>query len=163
MNANISSLLRLSRKEHNQSDLTIFNLSNVISEVIDDLQSSYNKNLKIKTKYIEKCILKTDKVLTKMLIRNLLQNSLQHTFAITTVILHGDRLIIKDVGSGLPDELTSSLKQLSPERTLKNSKGLGLYIVTLICERLGWELNLSQEYNIFNHFEIVFMPSIYQN
>ena len=64
--------------------------------------------------------------------------------------------MIQDNGKGMPNTLKTSLDNRNPEQTLSQSQGLGLYIVTLICERLGWHINLSTNEGTQHCFEIRF-------
>jgi len=82
-----------------------------------------------------------DPILAKMLVRNLIQNALQHTPVGTVgVELLAGGLSVSDSGPGLP---TDSRMRLGgkPEHVEAPPDGaLGLYLVTLIAERLGWSL-----------------------
>ena len=73
---------------------------------------------------------KTDKALMRMMLHNLISNALSHTQGQVSVILNNESIHIEDRGT-TPLHLPESY---SP------GSGLGLYIVTLICERLGWKL-----------------------
>lgn len=82
-----------------------------------------------------------DPILVKMLLRNLIQNALQHTAGGVRVWLASGRIEISDQGKGLPE----SYRRLLVERTMPAAEmaalpGFGLFIVTLVCERLGWQL-----------------------
>lgn len=86
----------------------------------------------------------TDPILAKMLVRNLLQNALQHTTTgAVTLTLTADTLSVSDSGPGLPAAYRSLLGQPA-ERNAPPEGGLGLYLVTLIAERLGWRLRIEE-------------------
>jgi len=97
-----------------------------------------------------------DPVLVKMLLRNLLHNALQHTQGVVDVRLAQHWLEIEDEGAGAGGAGLSALAALSADsasgacsarsanpHTLPGP-GLGLFIVTLICERLGWQLQADE-------------------
>lgn len=81
-----------------------------------------------------------DPALAKMLVRNLVHNALQHTEGAVTLSLDAQGLSVRDRGAGLPDPFRERLaaggKSQSPQ-----DGALGLYLVTLIAERLGWRLD----------------------
>ena len=156
MNSNVTSLLRLSRKQDNVLDLSNFKLETVISEVINDLSSASTKPVSVELCIKEECALNSDRVLVKLLLRNLIQNSLQHTKSTTNITLHSNKFIITDTGEGFPSHLKKSLDKQNPDQTLNKSQGLGLYIVTLICERLDWKINLTSHQQSHHYFEILF-------
>ena len=156
MNSNVTSLLRLSRKQDNTLDLSNFKLETVISEVINDLSSVSAKPISVELCVQEECALTSDRVLVKLLLRNLIQNSLQHTQSTTKITLHSNKFIITDTGEGLPNHLKDSLDRQNPDQTLSQSQGLGLYIVMLICERLEWKTNLTSNKQTHHYFEILF-------
>ncbi len=85
-----------------------------------------------------------DPVLAKMLVRNLLHNALQHTAAgAVRLTLSATALTVGDTGPGLPVAYRTLLGQ-SVEKSTPPEGGLGLYLVTLIAERLGWQLSTGE-------------------
>lgn len=82
-----------------------------------------------------------DPVLAKMLVRNLIQNALQHTSGgSVSVELRTDSLAVSDSGPGLPAEYRMRLGGKPEHAEAPPGGALGLYLVTLIAERLGWRL-----------------------
>jgi len=83
-------------------------------------------------------IVQADPVLAKMLVRNVIHNALQHTAAKNIVVhLSEQALSISDNGPGLP----AAYKVLLEGETGQAPDGaIGLYLVTLVAERLGWSL-----------------------
>ncbi len=84
-----------------------------------------------------------DPVLAKMLVRNLVHNALQHTGGEVAIELEQGSLAVSDCGPGLPDSFRSLLGSAGKSQSPQDG-ALGLYLVTLIAERLGWRLNASQ-------------------
>ena len=92
----------------------------------------------------ESVVVMADPVLAKMLVRNLMHNALQHAApGEVTLNLTTAGLTLCDVGPGLPAAYRTLLAQ-SAERLPPPEGGLGLYLVTLIAERLGWWLNAEE-------------------
>ncbi|MBI4740033.1 MAG: HAMP domain-containing histidine kinase [Betaproteobacteria bacterium] len=84
-----------------------------------------------------------DPVLAKMLVRNLIQNALQHTTVGTVgVELQADSLSVSDSGPGLPTADRMRLDGKPEHAEAPPGGALGLYLVTLIAERLGWSLSV---------------------
>lgn len=79
-----------------------------------------------------------DPALVRMLLRNLIQNAMRHTREVVDVEVGPEGVIISDRGPGLPPPV---LEQLAAHRGAPES-GLGLFIVRLTCERLGWRLDV---------------------
>ena len=79
----------------------------------------------------------SDPVLAKMRVRNLLHNALQHAGTGRVAIdLNRHGLTVKDSGPGLPDAYKSRLCSTAPAAAPEGA--IGLYLVTLIAENLGW-------------------------
>jgi signal transduction histidine kinase len=85
-------------------------------------------------------VVQADPALVRMLLRNLIQNALRHTPATVRVDLGAGGLNIADEGPGLPEHIRQRLTDASGPNA--PGEGLGLFIVRLICERLGWALQI---------------------
>lgn len=81
-----------------------------------------------------------DPALAKMLVRNLVHNALQHTVGAVSVLLDSGGLTVRDRGKGLPESLGALLASGGKSQSAQDG-ALGLYLVTLIAERLGWRLD----------------------
>jgi len=83
-----------------------------------------------------------DPVLVKMLLRNLLGNAVQHTAGSVTVEIDQDQVDIIDEGAGLPQAYRDYLNNPQADAgELLSLSGLGLFIVSLACDRLGWRVH----------------------
>ena len=95
-----------------------------------------------------------------MLLRNLLQNALRHTHAEVEVRLIENKISVRDFGPGLPDKITKDLNVIGMPSSEKSTAGefsnttFGLLIVRLVCERLGWNLEIAQSSNEGTEFLI---------
>jgi signal transduction histidine kinase len=145
MHANISIMLKLSRREVNEElHSVMLSLPAVLEEVLEDLSASYPVFHRVELRHINKEQVFADPVLVKMLMRNLIQNALQHTSSEIFIDIKGGILEISDQGQGLtPKQRAMIVSDIDTKAGQSMLNGLGLYIVTLICERLKWVLAVS--------------------
>lgn len=143
MSTSIPVLLELSRRSAKIVAHQNLNIKHVVIEVINDLSQIFSVDARISLVCESECNIKADKDLAKMLIRNLIQNALQHTSGKIHLSLHAGFLRICDQGTGNEDQYFNELKKNTPNQKSHTTSGLGLYIVTLISERLRWSLDIS--------------------
>ena len=137
MGAQLAAILALSRAP-GKTTLAATDMSIVVGGVIDDMDAAGLETQRIVWSRPERPVLAmADPVLAKMLVRNLLHNALQHAgTGRVTVDLNRHGLTVKDSGPGLPDAYKSLLGGAVP--TAAPEGAIGLYLVTLIAESLGW-------------------------
>src|SRR5690606_10726149 len=88
--------------------------------------------------------------LVRMLLRNLLQNALRHTLSRVEVHILLDGILIRDFGTGLPEDVAKNLMlPTAPQDGLAKTDQFTyttfvLLIVRLGCERLGWKIRVVQ-------------------
>lgn len=134
MKNNVTILLQLARGEVTPSSAELLDLYACVHEIIDDLAASHSTTHRIHV--TGQAHLKTHASLVKMLLRNLIQNSLQHTTGHIQVSLSSTAICIRDEGSANSAVLPWPTTNTPPP----SSGGLGLYLVTLMCEKLNWQL-----------------------
>ena len=139
MHVNIDTLLKLSRREETSKINSIINLPSVLEEVLEDLSGDYPVYQRVQLDNVLSETTTADPELVKMLIRNLILNALKHTAGNVLVEIGGGKLMISNKNSEFNSEQYLSQPIGVEEKSTFN--GLGLYIVTLICERLNWELS----------------------
>ena len=145
MRDNVNILLKLARREPGSQGQEILDLRPAVQQVIDDLKVSHHVGDRIILD--ARCPLKVcaDPAMIHMLLRNLVQNAVQHTKSDIKVTITGSAIEIEDQGSGLgPDQqaILRGEKRIASDGSTRS--GLGLYIVTLMAERLGWRLDIAQ-------------------
>ncbi len=147
MQANVKAILIIARNKDSDKSFETVLISEVFQSVTQELideQTEYTNRINlISSSYDHKvyCV----KALVKILVKNLIQNSLQHTKESVILQQHQKGIIVSDAGCGLPE---FAVKQLASElgHTDKNSvPGLGLFIVTLICEHLNWCISIENK------------------
>lgn len=148
MRDNVSILLKLARRASADQNQEVFDVDLVAQEVIEDLKISHHAGERVTLDAQSPLTINTDPIMVRMLLRNLIQNAVQHTQSDIRVTISENAIAIEDQGSGLTAEqqaiLRGERKIVSDGSTLT---GLGLYIVTLMTERLGWQLDITQNDN----------------
>ncbi|RIY39546.1 sensor histidine kinase [Neopusillimonas maritima] len=146
MQINVNALLTLARKETvNTTATQTVSLPSVIHQTIEDLSLNFAVDSRLNFIAHQPVEVHADPALVQMLLRNLLQNALQHTSGKVYVEVDENILEIRDEGPGLTKAAHTLLTSTGPARSPSAvSSGLGLYLVTLIAERLAWPLELAQ-------------------
>ncbi|EAZ97824.1 sensor histidine kinase [Marinobacter sp. ELB17] len=155
-------LLELARSEAPEGDARTIVLQDIVQNTIDDLEHGnpahagritvYNNNLELRVK--------THPALVRMVLRNLLQNALRHTHAGVEVRMIENRISVRDFGPGLPSKITEHLSAIGAPSAITSTAGefsnttFGLLIVRLVCERLGWDLEIARSDNKGTEFLI---------
>lgn len=134
MSSNIRALLAVVRQTPESLEIEDVQLV----EMLEQLKSGYDLERESDSRRLildldqQNITIQADKALVRMLLHNLISNALSHTQGQVWVTLSPNSIHIEDQGTtqlDLPDYHSPGM-------------GLGLYIVTLICERLGWTLDI---------------------
>lgn len=145
MKDNVNILLKLARREPSDEVQETFDVRTIAQQVIDDLKISHHAGERVTLDAQSPFTANADPVMVRLLLRNLIQNALQHTTSDIRITIMRSTIEIEDQGSGLTTDQQAILqgrkKIASDGSTLS---GLGLYIVTLMTERLGWQLDIAQ-------------------
>ncbi|AEC21234.1 sensor histidine kinase, putative [Pusillimonas sp. T7-7] len=145
MGDNINILLQLARRESSSQVQAVFDMYPVAQQVIHDLKVSHHIGDRVVLNEQSTLTVKADPVMVRMLLRNLVQNAAQHTNNDIQVTITETAIEIEDRGMGLSADQQAILRG---ERKIASDgstiSGLGLYIVTLMAERLSWQLKIRQ-------------------
>lgn len=155
-------LLELARSEAPEGDARSIVLQEIVQNTIDDLEQGLPDHAGRITVYNNSPGLRvtTHPALVRMLLRNLLQNALRHTHAGVEIQLVENRISVRDFGPGLPKNITDHLNAIGAPSAITSTAGefsnttFGLLIVRLVCERLGWDLEIAQSDNEGTEFLI---------
>ena len=162
MNANVVAILMLARKQPAPHQLTQILLSQTLQTAVHERLNTHSEDqarLSIIPSEIDHELL-SDITLLRMLLKNLIQNALEHTQGNVTLQQNKLGLLISDEGAGLPQNVRLQLSQNTPiPNGYLNESGLGLFIVTLICERLGWRIEVDQQAKIGTALQLYFPSS----
>ncbi len=154
MTDNINTILRLSRYESSH-DIHTVHLQSLIQQLLQDMGTVYPIPQRVHFHSHAQPQVEANALLITMLLRNLIQNALQHTTGTITLHLYADHILLQDQGRGLSPQQQARLGQQQAPTT----GGLGLYIVTLMCEKLSWRLELKSELDHGTQIELFFLPA----
>lgn len=148
MRDNVNILLKLARREPANQVHEVFDVCPVAQQVIDDLKISHHVDDRIRLEAQYSLTVTADLAMVRMLLRNLIQNAVQHTQSDVRVTISERFIEIEDQGTGLTtDQQAILLGQRKIASDGSSLSGLGLYVVTLMTERLGWQLDIAQTDN----------------
>jgi len=148
MRDNVNTLLTLARASVDTppTQAAEINLDALVQQIAADLHHSHPDAQRLVLNLRAPHRVTADPALARMLLRNLMQNALQHTRGTVAVRVTADAITITDQGAGLPAAVQALLRgQLNTNASGAPTGGLGLYIVTLIAERLGWRLDMTAQ------------------
>jgi signal transduction histidine kinase len=92
-----------------------------------------------------------------MVISNLVENAVAHTeHGRIDVRLEPGRLIIQDTGQGIEPEDLQHLFERGFRGAQSRGRGLGLYLVQRITERLDWKISVQSTPGAGTRFEVMF-------
>ncbi|HUH86674.1 MAG TPA: HAMP domain-containing sensor histidine kinase [Pusillimonas sp.] len=145
MTNNVNILLKLARRDPGKPTQVLIDVAEVAQKVVEDLRVSHNAGDRVKLSALGPLIVQADAAMLSMLLRNLIQNAVQHTRHEVRVTISDGFVDVEDQGGGLKADEQAIL--MGRQRIASDDRfvsGLGLYVVTLMAERLGWRLDVSQ-------------------
>lgn len=143
MGVNVATLLTLARRDTGPTKIQTVVLQETIGLVLTDLGINQHAHNRVIVSSQTPVTVQADPAMVRMLLRNLIQNALQHTTQTIQLNIQPDLITITDHGTGLSQEQVSRLTgSVGASQDLASLSGLGLYIVTLMCERLRWRLEV---------------------
>jgi len=156
----IEALLWLSREDGADQQGSAFAVMPAVREVIE--QNRYliaGKPIKIDL------IAKADPQLTvpsplfQIAVNNLIRNALQSTpTGNITVTVHTDRVVVSDSGVGIAAGHLKTVTQPHVRGSGSEGFGLGLSIVSRLCDRFGWQLEINSVVGSGTTVQLIFCP-----
>lgn len=145
MQTNVDVLLNLARYDANQYVLSQHQFAEILEQVRHDLEEAHPEvKERLELAFIHQPMIRTQFNMAYMVARNLIQNAIQHSSGPVQVSLYETYFEVSDQGSGLSAHQVQLLEEGMPGNKLTSGGGLGLYIVTLMCERLQWRLKVTE-------------------
>lgn len=138
MTANIRTLLTLVRQGKHELQAETFFPGDLLAALCEDygLEQPANAQRLHLVRNPQPGSIDADKALVRMLLHNLISNALHHTQG--EVVIHEQPGCISVCDQGAADGKIP----FSVHNDAKPSSSLGLYIVNLACEQLGWQLEI---------------------
>jgi len=144
MESIIETLLWLSREETAVNRGPAFEVLPVVREVIE--QNQYlivDKPLEIELITQADLQLTVPPPLFQIALNNLIRNALQYTLnGKITVDVRADRVVVSDTGAGIASTDLKTVTQPYMRGSDSEGFGLGLSIVSRLCDRIGWQLEI---------------------
>jgi len=141
MQSLIEALLFLARDEPGGGAPQLCALDQIVRESVEVMAAgAAAKGLTVETQ-IEPVLASGTPVMVACVINNLLLNAVNFTREGTiSVRLSVGELLVKDTGIGIPPEDLSRIFERRYRGAHSRGLGLGLYLVSRICQRLGWKI-----------------------
>jgi len=159
MNANVEAILMLARKQSSSHPTSRILLSEQLQSVVQERLKTHpydQERLLISPSEINHELVSVP-TLINMMLKNLIQNALEHTQGKVRLQQNSHGLLVSDEGAGLPKNVHLQLSQkISLPPGQMNKSGLGLFIVTLICERLGYAIEVDDLRGDGTHLQLRF-------
>jgi signal transduction histidine kinase len=157
----IETLLWLSREDVADHQGPVFAVTSAVREVIEQ-----NRYL-IAGKPIEiDLIVKAEPQLTvpcplfQIALTNLIRNALQsRPNGKITVDVHTDRVVVSDTGVGIAAKDLKTVTQPHVRGSGSEGFGLGLSIVSRLCDRFGWQLDIQSTVGSGTTVHLIFCPT----
>lgn len=156
MSDNIKALLTIVRQTKGTAtneSFSLLALANDVTASIADATPNTKERIKIQSLKGD-TLIEADSSIVRILLSNLINNGLNHNEGKVIVVISDQFIEVwdeaeKSVVNTLDSALVSDAKE---------SHGLGLYIVTLICEQLEWRFTLEHTPTRGTYARIVFQP-----
>lgn len=92
-------------------------------------------------------------------LHNLIDNAVRHTRnGRLSVTVTPEHIRVVDTGSGLPAEALTHIFERQYRTASSPGLGIGLYLVSRICDRQGWPIHAASEPGVGTRIEIVLQP-----
>ncbi len=159
MQNNVEVLLKLARSEANPSELAQHSLAEILRQVQTDLEAADPAVAdRLSLNVLAEPTVFTQFNMAYMVARNLIQNAIQHSKGQVEVSLFASYFTVCDEGSGLTAQQVALLEEGMGLAKAPSGGGLGLYIVTLMCERLQWRLEVVEAQQQGASIRVIFAP-----
>jgi len=160
MESLVETLLILARESESKLAWSSVVLNDLVSEQFDQVQRAMKKP-EIKTRMTADCLLETEapERVLGIIFHNLLRNAMTFTHA-GEVSVHIDEhsVVIRDTGCGMSEaDLERAFEPFYRAHDRSNEGyGLGLAIVSRLCRRFGWPLEVDSELGAGTVFRVNF-------
>ncbi|MGD8881165.1 MAG: HAMP domain-containing sensor histidine kinase [Desulfobacterales bacterium] len=143
----IEALLWLSREEVSADPDQSFSVLPLVRDAIEEnRQLIADKSIDINLVAEGKPVLNVPAPLFQIALTNLIHNAVRYTSnGHITVYVRDDRVLVSDTGIGIDASDLDKLTQPHVRGAVSNGFGLGLSIVSRLCDRFGWQFEMESE------------------
>ena len=143
----IEALLWLSREEVSAAPDLKFSVLPLVRDTIEEnRQLIADKSIDINLVAQGDPALTVPESLFQIALTNLIQNAVRYTSNGQIMIyVREDRLLVRDTGIGIDGSNLETITQPHVRGTDSNGFGLGLSIVSRLCDRFGWQFEIESE------------------
>jgi len=159
MQSLIEALLFLARGEPGAGSPHLCALDQIVRDAVEAISSSAAaKSLQMKVA-VEPVLVNGTAIMVTCVVNNLLLNAVSFTQDGTIEVrLAGNELVVQDTGIGIPPEDLSRIFERRYRGPQSRGLGLGLYLVSRICQRLGWKIETRSTPGVGTTFRIELPP-----
>ncbi len=159
MQSLIGALLYLARGEPTDSAPQSCALDQIVREAVDVIGAGASAKLLEVNVKVEPVNVNAAAVMAACVVNNLLLNALNFTQGgRIDVRLTPGKLMVKDTGIGIAPEDLSHIFERRYRGTHSRGFGLGLYLVSRVCQRLGWRIETHSTPGVGTTFIVEFTP-----
>jgi signal transduction histidine kinase len=159
MQSLIEALLFLARSDPDAGSAQLCALDQIVREAVEaTTASAAAKALEMKMT-LEPVLVNGVSVMVACVVNNLLINAVNFTQKGTVEVrLTRGELVVSDTGVGIPPEDLSRIFERRYRGPHSRGLGLGLYLVSRICQRLGWKIETRSAPGLGTTFRIELPP-----
>jgi len=156
----IEALLWLSREKVSADPDQRISVLPLIRDTIEENQQLMaDKSIDINLVAQGKPVLNVPASLFQIALTNLIQNAVRYTSnGQITVYVREDRVQVCDTGSGIDGSDLENITQPHVRGTGSDGFGLGLSIVSRLCDRFGWQFEIESEVDHGTKAQLIFGP-----
>jgi signal transduction histidine kinase len=159
MQSLIEALLFLARGDPNAAAAQLCALDQIVREAVEAISSSAAAKALKMDMAVEPVLVNGAAVMVACVVNNLLMNALNFTQNGTIEVrLSRAELVVRDTGIGIPPEDLSRIFERRYRGPQSRGLGLGLYLVSRICQRLGWKIETQSAPGLGTTFKIELPP-----
>jgi signal transduction histidine kinase len=150
----LAALLFLAREQHRDSELS--DAAVVLDAVLSYQHEAIAARRIALSLDVHSTPLPLPEGVTYSVLHNLIDNAVRHTEGgELSVVVSPERIRVTDTGRGMPADVLTHIFERRYRSADSPGLGLGLYLVTRICDRQGWSIQAASEIGKGTRIEIV--------